>query len=227
MTDHMLKSYEMELGNLRQKILHMGETVGGMIAHAAQYLFEGNFDLGAHTIEKDREVNAIDLEIDRLCIDILARYQPVAVDLRAISTAMRVSFDLERVGDEAVNICEQAAELGKQVLPDGFCSLPEMAGAAQGMFRDAMAAYENHDNDLAQRVCDSDKSVDEFHEDTVRRLSSLAAEGSVPCGAATRLMFVSKYLERIADHATNIAEMVIYLEKGVMVRHATEHAREP
>lgn len=227
MTDHLLKAYDAELGELRRMLLEMGAVVETMAADAARSLFGADPELGRRTIEKDKAVNALDLEIDRLCIDTLARYQPVAGDLRAVSAAMRMCCDLERVGDEAVNVCEQAAELGIQGLPEDLCGLPQMAQIAQRMLGDAVAAYRGGDTALARRVCDSDKSADASHGDVVRRLSEAAIRGAMPCGPATRLMFVSKYLERIADHASNIAEMVVYLEQGEMIRHGSEHAREP
>jgi phosphate transport system protein len=224
MSEHILQPYDHELADLNAKILRMGDMIQRMIGQAMNALLQRDSALAQTTIYYDHLVNGVEVEMDELSIKILALYQPVAVDLRFITIALKISTDLERIGDQAVNICEQALALDRKEAPPSYYSLPAMAERAQAMVSDAMRAFATRDADLAQRVCDQDEAVNRLHAGMFHELSGLMAETPERAQVATRLMFVSKYLERIADHATNISEMVIYLVKGKAIRHIDDGA---
>lgn len=224
MNDHILQSYNRDLAELQGKIVRMGDMVERMIGDGMQALLQRDSAAAQAVIGYDHQVNRLEVEIDELSIDLVARYQPVAVDLRVITTALKISTDLERMGDQAVNICEQVLELNQKDAPPSYFSLPAMAQRAQRMVQEAMHAYAMRDVELAQRVCDQDEEVNRLHAGMFHDLFGLLTETPERAQLATRLMFVSKYLERIADHATNICEMTIYLVKGKGIRHMDDGA---
>ncbi|MGA3230532.1 MAG: phosphate signaling complex protein PhoU, partial [Candidatus Binatus sp.] len=170
-------------------------------------------------IRRDDEVNHMDTEIDEQCIGLLALHQPTASDLRFITTGLKITTDLERIGDNAVNICERTLELNEVPQLKPYIDLPRMAEIAQSMVRDSIDAFMRDDTDLADQVIARDDEVDLLNYQVYRELLSYMAEDPHTIGSATRLLFISKYLERIADHATNIAEMVTFMVKGKMIRH--------
>jgi phosphate transport system protein len=219
MNDHTLQSYNRDLADLHGKIIRMGDMVERMIGDGMGALLQRDDTAAQGVIDYDHQVNRLEVEIDELSIDLVARYQPVAVDLRVITTALKISTDLERMGDQAVNICEQVIELNKKDAPPSYFSLPAMAERARRMVHEAMRAYEARDPELAQQVCDQDDEVNRLHAGMFHDLFGLLSETPERAQLATRLMFVSKYLERIADHATNISEMTIYMVKGKGIRH--------
>lgn len=219
MNDHTLQSYNRDLAELHGKILHMGGMVEHMMVDGMQALLQRSSTAAQQIIDYDHQVNRFEVEIDELSIDLVARYQPVAVDLRVITTALKISTDLERMGDQAVNICEQVLELNKNNAPPGYYNLPAMTQRVQRMVHAAMQAYATRSTELAQQVCDQDDEVNRLHAGMFHDLFGLLSETPERAQVATRLMFVSKYLERIADHATNISEMTIYLVKGKGIRH--------
>jgi phosphate transport system protein len=161
----------------------------------------------------------MDVANDEQCIRLLALHQPTASDLRFITTGLKITTDLERIGDNAVNISERALELNEVPQLKPYVDLPRMAEVAQSMVKDSIDAFMRNDADLAQQVIDRDDEVDALNYQIYRELLSYMAEDAHTIGAATRLLFISKYMERIADHATNIAEMVIFMVKGKVVRH--------
>ncbi len=216
---HTDRHYDAELKELNLKILEMGGLVEKQIEHAVRGLVERDDDLCRITIERDHDVNRMDVDIDDLCIRLLALHQPAAKDLRLITTGLKITTDLERIGDIAVNLCERAIELNKEPQLKPFIDIPRMAQVAQTMLRQSLDSFVREDVDLALRVCRDDDIIDQLTQQLFRELMSYMVEAPQTITRATRLLFVAKYLERIADHATNIAEMVVFTVKGKSIRH--------
>ena len=216
---HTNRQYEEDLRGLRAGLLKMGGLVERQIAEAMEALVDRDSPHAREVIARDEEVNHMDVANDEQCIRLLALHQPTASDLRFITTGLKITTDLERIGDNAVNICERALELNEVPQLKPYVDLPRMAEIAQSMVKDSIDAFMRNDADLAQQVIDRDDEVDSLNYQIYRELLSYMAEDAHTIGAATRLLFISKYMERIADHATNIAEMVIFMVKGKVVRH--------
>jgi phosphate transport system protein len=216
---HTDRTFDEELEKLRTSVLEMGTLVDDQIACAMRALAERDEALARATIERDHAVNRLDVEIDDLAIKLLALRQPAARDLRLITIALKVSTDLERVGDMASHMAERAYELAAEPPIQPVINLPHMADLARNMLQRALDAFVREDADLALAVCQADDAVDKLHDQFLRDIVSFMAVEPRAIGPAIRLLFVSKNLERVADHATNIAEMVIYLVKGRSIRH--------
>ena len=215
----MQRHFHEELEALKQTLLAMGGLVEDQIRRAMQALVERDDDLAAQVIERDREVNAYDIEVDEKCVELLALNQPTAGDLRFITTAMKIVTDLERIGDQAVNIAQRTIELNREPQLKPYIDLPRMSEQAQRMVKDSLDAFVARDTMLARRVCGDDDSVDALKEQIFRELLTFMMEDPKTIPRAIRLIFISRSLERVADHATNIAEMVVYLVESKMVRH--------
>jgi phosphate transport system protein len=216
---HTDRHYGEELKLLQAKILEMGGFVEKQIASALTALVERNDDLARLTIDRDHTVNRMDVEIDELCIRLLALHQPTARDLRLITTGLKITTDMERIGDMAVNVCERAVELNREPQLKPFIDIPRMADVAQRMLRESLDAFVREDVDLALKVCRDDDTIDDLNGQLFRELLSYMMEDPKTVTRSIRLLFVSKYFERIADHATNIAEMVVFMVKGKSIRH--------
>ncbi len=221
-TTHTDKKYEEDLKRLRDDILQMGGLVEDQIQKAVRSLVDRDSPLAEAIIERDHEVNHLDVEIDDLCIRLLALHQPAARDLRFITTALKITTDLERIGDMAVNICERALELNLEPQLKPYIDIPRMARIAERMIRESLDAFVREDTDLALKVCKDDQEVDDLNGQIFRETISFMIEDPRTINRAMKITFISKYLERIADHATNIAEMVIFLVKGKSIRHLKE-----
>jgi phosphate transport system protein len=203
----------------------MGGLVERQIAEAVESLVNRNTEQARETIARDSEVNRMDVESDERCIRLLALHQPAASDLRFITTGLKITTDLERIGDNAVNICERAVELNDEPQIKPYIDIPRMAMIAQTMVKDSLDAFMRDDTTLAEEVIARDDEVDGLNYQIYRELLSYMAEDPSTITRATRILFVSKYLERIADHATNIAEMVVYMVKGRTIRHMDKKQR--
>jgi phosphate transport system protein len=218
-SEHTDKKYEEELRKLRDDILSMGGLVEDQIQKAVKSLVDRDSKLAQSIIERDKEVNTLDVEIDDLCIRLLALHQPAARDLRFITTALKITTDLERIGDMAVNICERAIELNQEPQLKPYIDIPRMAQISQRMIHESLDAFVREDTDLALKVWKDDQEVDDLNSQVFRETVSFMIEDPHTINRAMKIGFISKYLERIADHATNIAEMVIFLVKGKSIRH--------
>lgn len=221
MPQHTDRQYEEELQQLRDKVLEMGGLVEKQIGDAVSSLTSRNSALARQVIEKDHTVNYLDVVIDEACIRLLALHQPAGRDLRFITTSLRISTDLERIGDIAENISERAMELNQEPPIKPRQELPEMAEGARSMLRDSLDAFVREDPDLALTVCQRDDRIDDLTAHIFNDLLSQMQQQPEDASRATRTLFVAKYLERVADHATNIAEMVIYMAKGKSIRHVS------
>ena len=216
---HTDRAYEEQLGQLRTAVLEMGGLVEEQIGQAVRALIQRDEALAHATIERDHTVNRFDVEIDDLSLKLLALRQPAARDLRLITTALKITTDLERIGDMATHIAERAIELAGEVPIKPYIDIPRMADVARDMLRRSLDAFVREDTELALSVCLADDTIDQLHEQLFRELLSYMVENPATVSRAMRLLFVSKYLERVGDHATNIAEMVIFMVKGKSIRH--------
>ena len=219
MTQHTSRHYEQELQALKEKILLLGGKVEEMIASAMKSLLNRDPGLARRVIASDREVDAAELDSDHLCLSLLALRQPAASDLRFIATALKIVTDLERIGDLAVNIAERSIELNEEPPLKPYIDIPRMATAASSMVGRALDAFVRRDPVMAREVLGSDSAVDQLNVQLFRELLTYMIEEPRNVTRALRITFIAKYLERIADHATNIAQMVIFMCEGRDVRH--------
>jgi len=215
----MQRHFHEELDGLKQTLLAMGALVEDQIRRVMRALVERDDVLARDVIERDHEVNAYDVEIDEKCVELLALYQPAAGDLRFITTTMKIVTDLERIGDQAVNIAQRTLELNQEPQLKPYIDLPRMADKSQRMVKDSLDAFVARDTTLAREVCARDAEVDGIKEQVFRELLTYMMADAKTIPRAIRLILVSRFLERVADHATNIAEMVIYMVESKMVRH--------
>jgi phosphate transport system protein len=215
----MQRHFHEELEGLKQTLLAMGGLVEDQIRRAMRALLERDDVIAQEVIDRDRQVNTYDVEVDEQCVNLLALHQPAAGDLRFITTAMKIVTDLERIGDQAVNIAQRALELNREPQLKPYIDLPRMADRAQRMVKESLDAFVAGDTALARQVCAADAEVDALKEQIFRELLTFMMEDPRTVSRAIRVILISRFMERVADHATNIAEMVIYLVEGKMVRH--------
>ncbi len=211
--------FDEELKALKELLLKMGALVESQIQGALRALVERDSALARQVIDNDRGVNALDVKIDEDCLRLLALHQPAAKDLRFITTAMKIATELERMSDLAENICERAIELNEEPQLKPYIDIPRMANWTLRMVKEGLDAFVNHDADLARKVCKDDDFVDDLTEQLFRELVSFMLENPKTITRAIRLTFIGKYIERIADHATNVAELVVYMVEGKIIRH--------
>jgi phosphate transport system protein len=220
MSLHTSAQYEQELRKLKERLLAMGGRCEALIRRAIVALETRDAKLADEVTEHDREIDADEMAVDDLAVRILALRQPVGRDLRFLMTAIKVVTDLERIGDEAVNIAERAGELAAEpTTPLTSQRLAEMAASASSMLHDALDAFVQEDADKATKVLLADDDVDNLYGDTMRATHAFIAANPSEARAAMAVASCAKYVERIADHSTNIAEMVVYMVRGVDVRH--------
>src|SRR5262245_23703163 len=215
----MQRHFHEELDALKQTLLAMGGLVEDQIRRVMRARTERDDALAHDVIERDRQVNTYDVEVDEQCVELLALHQPAAGDLRFITTAMKIVTDLERIGDQAVNIAQRVIELNREPQLKPYIDLPRMASRAQAMVKESLDAFVARDTGLAPPVCAADSEGDAPKEQIFRELLTFMMEDPRAIPRAIRLILISRFMERVADHATNIAEMVVYLVEGKMVRH--------
>jgi phosphate transport system protein len=215
----MHRHFDDELKSLKDKILRMGGLAEEQVRGSLRALIERDSDLGRKIIENDRRVNALDVEVDEDCLRLLALQQPTARDLRFITTAMKISTELERISDLAENICERAIELNEEPQLKPYIDIPRMANWSLQMVKEALDSFVTGDANLARKVCTDDDFVDDLTHQLFRELLSFMLEKPQTITRAIRITFIAKYLERIADHATNVAELVVYMVEGKIIRH--------
>ncbi len=215
----MISVFDNELRNLKDRILRMGVLVESAIRDSIRSLVDRDNELAREVIRRDHQINALDVEIDEECIRLIALRQPKAGDLRFITTAMKITTDLERMGDLAEDICERALELNEEPPLKPYIDIPRMAEIAQGMLIDVLDAFVRKDSSMAYNVIGRDDEVDNLTVQIFNELMFFMVQDPKTISRAIKITYISKYLERIADHATNIAEMVIYMVEGKMVRH--------
>lgn len=222
----MQRHFDDELAALRGKLLQMGALVEEQIQEALRALVNRDETLARQVIENDRRVNTLDVEVDEACLELLALFQPAARDLRFITTAMKVSTELERMSDLAENICERAIELNEEPQLKPYIEIPRMAEKAMRMVWNSLDAFVKWDSELARTVLKDDDEVDQITEQLFRELLSYMMENPKTISRSIRLSFIAKYIERIADHATNIGELVVYMVEGKIIRHMVSPSTE-
>ena len=217
--EHTSKQYEQQLRTVKEKLLLMSHRAEMAIADATRALVERRPSLAEHVIDDDDELDRLELEVDDMCFEILAREQPVASDLRFIATAIKIVGDIERIGDNGVNIARRALEIMTEPELDPIIDVPVMARAAQRILKESLDAFVNEDVELAERAIESDSYINDVSEQMFRELLTYMLEDPSTVSRALRLMFVARNLERVGDHAANIAEMVVFLVRGEDIRH--------
>ncbi len=210
---------DQHLKALKEKILRMGALVEEQVGNAVRALVERDTELAQQVIKNDHRVNAMDVEIDEEALSLLALHQPTAGDLRLLTTAMKISTELERMSDLSENIAERAIELNEEPQLKPYIDIPRMAEHARKMVKESLDAFVNRDAVLARKVCCDDDLIDSLNHQIFRELLTYMLEDSKTTTRAVRITFISKYLERVADHATNVAELVVYLVEGKIIRH--------
>lgn len=220
MTDHTLKQFDTELGQIRSKVLQLGGLVERQTTQAMEALTNGDLLLCEQVINTDQDVNRLEVELDEACIHVIAKRQPAAIDLRMIMTVVKTITDLERVGDEAKKIAKQARALhSSDMAYVPRIELRHAAGIVTDMLRQALDAFARSDCSVAADVVRRDKEVDAEFKAAMRQLITFMIEDPRTITRALELLFIAKSIERIGDHAKNISEYVVYMEKGRDVRH--------
>ncbi|MBV8708174.1 MAG: phosphate signaling complex protein PhoU [Acidobacteriaceae bacterium] len=217
-----MRHFEQELEQLKGKLLEMSALVESAIYRSVQGVVDKNQELAEQVIKNEARVNQLEIEIDDMAISLLALQAPLAADLRLVTAAIKINNDLERMGDLSVSIAQSALALMKEPMIRPLIDIPHIAGLAQGMVRKALDAFVNRDTELARSVLASDDAVDNMRTASYHELISFMEKNPQQISQALYLLSTVRNLERIADHATNIAEDVLFLVKGVDVRHHNE-----
>jgi len=219
------RPFDEELKSFKEKLLEMASRAEEQIGLAVRGLKDRKVEMACEVLEKEDAINRLDIEIDEMSMRLLALRQPLATDLRFITSAMKIGSDLERIGDLAVNIAERTMDLLKHPELKPLIDIPRMAELARQMVRDALNAFVNGDADLAKDVCQRDDQVDQLNDQIFRELLTFMMADPTTIPRAVDLILVGRHLERIADHATNIGEDVIYMVKGKTIKHHVEEGR--
>jgi phosphate transport system protein len=222
---HTNHDFEAEIESVRQRIFDMGKQVDRVLESSGKALLAHDSELGNRIIAGDQETDSMELEIDHLCLEILARRQPVAGDLRLLTSALKLVVDLERIGDLGVSIAGRVVELGAEPPLTPYEDLIRMLTTAREMLAEALAALQNQDVAGATRVIDKDEVVDAYYTQIFNDVLGRMRESPKNVFRATRVQAISKYIERIGDHATNVAERVIFIVSGEDIRHTTRVRR--
>lgn len=217
--------YAEEMTRLKERVLAMASHAESAVARALRALVERDEALAREVQEDDNIIDRLEVEIDDAAIHILAK-APLATDLRLTTVAMKISQNLERVGDEAVTIARRAIDLGGEPQLKPYIDLPQMATMSLEMLRDAISAFVNREPETARAVIPRDRDVDNLNRQLHRELSSFMVERPTTISRCLHLMVISKSIERIADHATNIAEEVVYLYEARDIRHGGQNSNE-
>jgi phosphate transport system protein len=212
-------NFEQELEQIAKNVLRLGGMVEEAIGRSVSALVDRDSSLADEVITGDRDIDRLELEIDHLCMEVLARHQPMARDLRFITTAMKITPDLERIADHAVNIGERAKELNEEPPLRALIDMPVMARRAQEMVRGALDAFIRQDSKAARAVIEMDDELDQRMTQTFRVMLSHMIENPKTISRALRLTFVAKYFERIGDQATNICEQVVFMADAQVIKH--------
>lgn len=218
--------YQQELNMLKEHLLKMAGLAERAIRNGVEGLINRDTPLAEKTIAADQAINEMEILVDEECLKLLALHQPMAADLRFITSAMRINTELERIGDQAVNIAERALSLNQEPQLKPYIDIPRMAEITQSMVKDVLDAFVNGDADLARSVCERDDQVDSLNDQVFRELLTYMMADSRTITRSVHLIIVSRCLERIADHATNIAEGVIFMAKALVIKHHADAKAE-
>lgn len=215
-----MRHFDREIEHLKDLLLRMGAMVEDQIAESIRALLERDTAAAQRVIDADNAIDQMELEIDQQTIEMIAMMQPAAADLRFVAAAMKITPELERIADLAVDVCERAIELNREPQLKPLIDIPRLARIAQDMVRQSLDAFVRRDPVLAREVIERDDEVDLLTEQSFRELLTYMLEDSRNISRAIRLTFIGKYFERMADGATNICEMVVYLAEGTVIKHS-------
>jgi phosphate transport system protein len=218
--------FQKELETLKENLLLMATLVEEAVRNSVQSIVQRDTALAQRTFDGEDRINKLEITIDDMCLKLLALRQPMAVDLRFITSAMKIITDLERIGDQAVNIAERAVSLNQDTQLKPYIDIPRMTEIAQTMVKDVLDAFVNGDSKMARSVCERDDVVDGLNDQVFRELLTFMIEDPKTITRAVHLMIVSRCLERIADHATNIAEDVIFMVDARVIKHHADDRKE-
>ncbi|HUP46090.1 MAG TPA: phosphate signaling complex protein PhoU [Thermoanaerobaculia bacterium] len=219
-----MRHFDRDIEHLKELLLRMGAMVEDSINESIRALLERDTAVADRVIAADNAIDQMELEIDQHTIELIAKMQPAAIDLRFVAAAMKITPELERIADLAVDVCERATELNREPPLKPLIDIPQLARIAQDMVRQALDAFVRRDAVLARQVIARDDEVDILTERSFRELLTYMLEDSRNISRAIRLTFIGKYFERIADSATNICEMVVFLAEGKVIKHSNEGA---
>ena len=215
----MERHFDEELNVLKERMLTMAGVAEQAVGKAVKALMDRDARMAQTVIEEDATVNRLEVEVEENCLNLLARYQPEAKDLRTTAMVFKIVNDLERVGDQAVNVSERTLDLLREPLLKPLIDIPKMAALAQQMLKDSLDAFVNQDAELARDVCRRDDEVDHLNDQVYHELLVYMTQDPKTIMRAIDLILIGRHLERVADHATNIAEDVYYLVKGTTIKH--------
>jgi phosphate transport system protein len=215
----MARHFELELDNLRTLLIRMGSLVEEQIVLGVRAILESNQSLADVVMDRDKKVDEFDNEIDKQCMRIFALTQPVAIDLRLLMAALKINNELERIGDIAVNLAERVASLKPYTDYVKKTSIGLMATGARGMVKDAIDSFVNNDPKLARKVLESDDHIDNLDRETFNLMLQNMKKSPDFIEPSSHVMIISRHIERLADHATNIAEDVIFLVNAKIIKH--------
>ena len=216
---HINADFDAELRSLKEQIMAMGGLVDAQVTEAVQAMLEHDNERAVRVVEADRAINQLEIAIDEQCIRMLALRQPAASDLRFIAAALNMVTELERIGDLAVNMAQRVAELSETPSLRAVQELPSMAAAAQTMLKDVLDAFIAGNTAKAEAVMSADPAIDDWMVRLFAEVRSVMGRDPSTVARGIATIFFAKHIERMADHATNVAEMVIYLVRGQDVRH--------
>lgn len=222
----MNRHFDNELKKIKDKLFRMGLLVEKAIENSMASLFDRDNDKANQVIKGDQDINIYEIEVDELGHELIALYQPAAVDLRLITMVLKITNDLERMGDQAVNIAEQALVINQETPLKPYQDLPKMAEQVGRMVRDSLSAFMEKDPDKAKAILETDDVVDQIHHKIYEDVQNILSKKPDQIRTGIGLIMVSHNLERVADLATNIAEDVIYLKRGIDIRHHIRERRE-
>ncbi len=218
----MERHFDEELKGLKEKLLEMASLAKESIRRSIKALVDKDEKLAKVIINSDDAINMLEIEINELCLKLLALRQPMAGDLRFVASAMKINSDLERIGDLSVNIAQRTLDLLKEAFLKPLIDIPRMAELSQEMVSDSLEAFVKRDVALARNVCKRDDKVDELNEQIFRELITYMFQSPKNIARSIDLVLIARHLERIADHATNIAEEVVFIAKGKTIKHHIE-----
>lgn len=220
----MQRHFDQELSLLKQKLLTLASHAEEAVSNSLKSLLDRSDVQARAVIEADSVLDTMEVELDEMCISMLALYSPIASDLRLITTAMKITHDLERVGDEATTIARRVIELNTEPQLKPYIDISRMGLLALAMLKDALDAFVHGDSVKARAIVPRDKQVDQIHKQLRKELVNLMIENSASITRALNIMVISKSLERVADHAANIAEEVVFLYESRDIRHSYDNA---
>lgn len=220
------RTFDDELKELNKMILEMGALVEAAINNSIESLKKKDEEMAKDVIRGDEKINRLEVDVDEKCVSLLALRQPMAVDLRFITTGMRIATDIERIGDLAVDIAERSLEMMSQPLPKPLIDIPKLADVAKKMVKGALDSFVNRDVDIAREVWKSDDVADNYRDLIQDELIQVMMENKSVIPQSVLLIFIARHLERICDHATNIAEDVVYMVEAKMIKHNIDELRK-